>query len=139
MRSLFHDGERAVQAREGVVDQAARLGGMIGGAIPDVAREFLEAQELLAVASVDPESGRVWCSALTGPPGFAHAPDATTLHIHARPELGDPLADTIRADGPIGVLAIEFATRRRMKLKGRAKVDASGYRITPERVYSLCP
>jgi hypothetical protein len=139
-RSIFHAGELAVQAREGVVDQARRLGGTIGSALPDVAREFLEMQEMLAIASVDPDGGRVWCSALTGPPGFAHAPDETTLMIHARPEPGDPLGETIRDEGPIGVLAIEPATRRRMKIKGRARVeDGAGYRVTTDRVYSLCP
>jgi len=40
--SKFHEGERAVQSRSGVADEAGRLGRGITSAIPDAARRFLE-------------------------------------------------------------------------------------------------
>ena len=59
--SKFHEGERAVQSRSGVMDEAGRLGRGITSAIPDAARPFLESQRLAVMAGVD-RSGRVWAS-----------------------------------------------------------------------------
>lgn len=142
MHPVFHEGERAVQQRAGVGHMAARVGNGIHDAIPPAAREFLSAQPFAVVGARDAE-GRVWASALWGTPGFLSAPDGHTLRVEAVPGDGDPLAAAIADAGTdgvdVGVLVIEPATRRRMRLNGRAHVTGNRMEIRAEQVYANCP
>jgi predicted pyridoxine 5'-phosphate oxidase superfamily flavin-nucleotide-binding protein len=138
--SKFHPGELAVQSREGVLDSARRVGASIGSTLPEVARDFLRQQRMVVVGSVDAGSGRVWGSLLTGEAGFVRAVDERTLHLDVVPPPGDPLHDTLRTSDAWGLLGIEFATRRRMKVKGRVEgAPGGGYILRAHSVYSLCP
>lgn len=139
MAEPFHAGELAVQAREGVQAVARRVGGIIGETFPPGAPGFLAQQRMLVVASASPE-GHVWGSLLTGEPGFLEVADARTLRITAVPHEGDPLHASLRSQVEWGALAIEFATRRRMKMKGRAEaLSEGGYLLHARSVYALCP
>ena len=139
MPSRFHAGELAVQERAGARERAARVGGSIHGAVPPAAKAFLEQRRFVVVATADPE-GRPWASILTGSPGFASAPDPLEVRIDAAPLPGDPLADHLRTSPFAGLLAIDLATRRRMRVNGRL-VYAAGRPITirVDQVYSNCP
>ena len=64
---------------------------------------------------------RMWASVLYGGPGLRHGADAATVHIAARPLAGDPLEGAL--DGPVGGLALEPGTRRRMRLNGAGAAD----------------
>lgn len=136
----FHPGELAVQAREGVLDIARRVGASIGSTFPEVAREFLRQQRMVVVASAEAGNGRVWGSLLTGEAGFARAVDERTLWLDAVPPQGDPLHETLRTSDAWGLLGIEFAARRRMKVKGQVEArPGGGYLLRARSVYSLCP
>ncbi len=138
-RSVFHEGELEVQRRAGVTREAARVGRSIGAAIPPVAAGFLAAQPFVVVASVAGD-GRVDASVVAGAPGFLAALDATTLRIGAAPPPGDPLLGNVRATGTVGLLAIDFAARRRMRANGSAAVAADGAIVVrPDEVFSNCP
>jgi predicted pyridoxine 5'-phosphate oxidase superfamily flavin-nucleotide-binding protein len=135
----YHDGQRAVQRRAGGAATAERLERGIRSEIPDVAQEFLAGVRLIFAASTDPD-GHVWCSALSGPPGFVATPDDRTVAIAARPAAHDPLARALDAgSAPVGLLAIEPQTRRRMRVNGTAELDPDGVRVATEQVYSNCP
>ena len=55
-----------------------------------------------------------------------------------RPE--DPLAETLAGSADVGTLLIDPATRRRMRLNGRARPDgAGGIEIAAREVYANCP
>ena len=138
-RSAYHRGERAVQKQAGLADQAAFSAGAIGRTIPDVAAAFLSTQPMLVVGAVDVH-GMMWCSLLTGPPGFMQVTDEQTVDIAALPHEGDPLADVL-ASGPVkvGTVAIEPATRRRMRLNGTSQPIDGSLRITTDQVYANCP
>jgi uncharacterized protein len=139
MASVYHPGERSVQERAGVREMADRIGRSIGSTIPPAARNFLRSQPLVVVGSVD-AGRRAWASLLTGAPGLVQAVDEHTVRINARPAAGDPLSDNLAANEAVGLIAIEFATRRRMRLNGRAEVGADGaIRIHAQQVYSNCP
>jgi uncharacterized protein len=139
MAPVYHPGELSVQERAGVREMADRIGRSIGSTIPPAARNFLRSQPLVVVGSVD-ASQRVWASLLTGTPGFLHAADEHTMRINARPAAGDPLRDNLAANSQVGMIAIEFATRRRMRLNGRAQLGADGaITIQAQQVYSNCP
>ena len=135
----FHEGERQVQERAGVRAMSERVGKIIGGTIPPAAQEFLRAQPMLLLGGADSE-GRVWASLVTGQPGFARTLDEHTLRVEALPVEGDPLRDVWNeGEEAIGVLAIEFATRRRMRLNGLARQEDDGLTISAREVYSNCP
>jgi uncharacterized protein len=144
----YHAGELAVQARAGVQEAARRIGNGIRSSIPAAAQEFLRGQPMLVIASLDAD-GQVWASLLTGPPGFIRALDERTVLIEARLAEGDPLGDNLRTGAQIGLLAIEPATRRRMRLNGVAEGVPAGtdgstgaclaLRVHAQQVYSNCP
>ena len=139
MKQIYHEGELSVQAQAGVREMASRVGRSIRPHIPPAAQEFLRAQPMAIVGSVD-ERGRVWASLLTGQPGFIEALDEHTVRIAAEPFDGDPLGDNLRERAPIGVLVLEPATRRRMRLNGRvAERGHGGIYVRAEQVYSNCP
>jgi predicted pyridoxine 5'-phosphate oxidase superfamily flavin-nucleotide-binding protein len=132
---MWHAGERAVQERAGVTEIADQLLGTQEPVVPPVAREFLTEQPWIVLGAAD-EDGRPWASPLYGEPGFVTTPDAGTVHIAAHPLDGDPLT---RIHGAVGGLALEPASKRRMRLNGRATTDATGITIELEQVYSNCP
>src|SRR5262245_62024420 len=113
--SVFHEGERAVQARAGVEDESQRLGRGIHSEIPDGASDFLEAQRLAALAGVDP-TGHVWASLVTGPPGFITAPDSRTLRLAAGLPSADPLSGGLASGKAVGILVLDPERRRRLRL-----------------------
>lgn len=140
MGSPFHRGELDIQAREGTVREAERVGRSIGSVFPPPARAFLHAQRMVVVAARAPETGRVWASLLTGAPGFASVRDAHSLVVLAEPVPGDPLRPVLREEADVGLLGIELATRRRMKARGRSEpLPEGGFLLWPRSVYSLCP
>ncbi|MDA0179790.1 pyridoxamine 5'-phosphate oxidase family protein [Solirubrobacter phytolaccae] len=128
----YHAGELAVQRRAGVT-------GVPFGAeteLPEVARDFLEEQLWLVLGAEDAE-GRVWASVLYGWPGFISSPEPHSLVIASEPLPGDPLTGAL--DGPVGGLAIEPSTRRRLRLNGRATSADGEVTIALEQVYGNCP
>lgn len=134
----YHEGERAVQRRAGVVAQADRNARVVVTEIPDLARDFLAEQPFVVVGSAD-DGERVWCSVLSGPPGFLRAPDEHTVEIDATPAPDDPLA--LVPDGAeVGLLAIQPPTRRRMRVNGPMWRTPTGtLAVRADEVISNCP
>jgi len=137
MAWTYHAGEREVQRRAGVLAQADRNARVVADQIPEVAAAFLAAQPFVVVGSADGD--RVWCSILSGPPGFLRAPDEHTVVIEAELAADDPLASL--ADGAeVGLLAIEPATRRRMRVNGPMWRPSDGsLAVQADEVISNCP
>jgi predicted pyridoxine 5'-phosphate oxidase superfamily flavin-nucleotide-binding protein len=138
-RTMFHDGEHAVQRRAGVERVAAQVGRTISSRISHDHAEFLRDQTFVVVAGRD-DGNRVWASLLTGPPGFAQALDERRLLLTANLTAGDPLAVTFGSTRrPIGILAIEPDTRRRIRLNGTAEHTAEGILVTVSETFGNCP
>lgn len=135
----YHSGELEVQERAGVRKMAVHLGGNIGCEIQPFAQEILRDAPMAVVSTVD-ENGRSWASSLVGEPGFMQATGERTLRVGAKPTPSDPLDDNLRKGARIGLLAVDFATGRRMKIKGEiGLVAGDGFQVRAERVYALCP
>ncbi|MBA3743088.1 MAG: pyridoxamine 5'-phosphate oxidase family protein [Sporichthya sp.] len=100
----------------------------------DGAVRFLAGQHLAALSARD-RDGRLWVSALEGPEGLLEA-SATKLLVHTSPRPGDPLHG-LPAGQPVGLLAIEFATRRRFRLNGT--LTGVGDDLEIELAYGNCP
>ncbi len=137
-RTGFHAGELTVQRRAGVAAQAARLAGMVGEPNLDGgARRFL-GERTLAVLSARDQDGLLWSSPLLGPAGFLRS-HGRTLEVHNAPGAGDPLA-SLPAGQPVGWLAIDFATRRRMRVNGfLVGADDGRLEISVDQAYVNCP
>ena len=131
----YHEGELEMQRRAGVRNMADRVAKIIGADIPAVAAAFLAQRPYVVVATVD-ASGAPTASLLIG---NAHARDPRTVILE--PTAGH--VDRVRADvgetGVIGLLAIDLATRRRMRVNGNAVVRGSEIVVTTNEVYSNCP
>ncbi|MFJ5829891.1 pyridoxamine 5'-phosphate oxidase family protein [Streptomyces sp. NPDC093089] len=135
----FNPGSLSVQERVGVRDLADHVARSITPGIRPIAAAFLEAQPLLTVAAADPD-GRVWSSLLTGPPGFTRATGPHTVSVAGGIPAHDPLAGAVTADGtPMGTIALDPRTRRRMRLNGIARPSARGFTIEAQQVFSNCP
>ncbi len=135
---IYHSGELAVQMRAGVQAEADRLGKSIGSIIQPTAQNFLRHQRLAIASSVE-TSGKVWASLLTGEPGFLQAMDEQTVWINTTPVKSDPLIENLLASNEIGLLVIELATRRRLRVNGKAQVQPNGIYVHTKQVYFNCP
>jgi len=135
---LFHDGERAVQRRAGVERVAAQVGRSIMSFVPAEFGAFLSRQPFVVVASQD-QQGRVWASLIAGGVGFARALDDRQILLAGLPAPGDPLEGALeRPPARIGVLAIEFGTRQRIRLNGAAQRTGEGVLLTASEAFGNC-
>lgn len=139
MPGPFHPGEREVQRRAGVAEEARSVGRIIGHALtPPVAR-FLARQRLAAASSLD-AGGRVWASLLTGPAGFLAPAGPERLAIAARPITGDPLAANLAARPELGLVVLDPRTRQRMRVNGViGRFDDHELQIEIRQIYGNCP
>ncbi len=134
----YHRGETAAHALAGVVEQAEHSGRAIRDTFPAAAVDFLTAQPVLVLAAGD-LAGRTWTSLLTGPPGFLTLTGDRTLTVAGRVADGDPLGQVLQAPTRVGLLAIEPASRRRMRVNGRCEPVGDSLVITADQVYANCP
>jgi hypothetical protein len=116
----YHAGEIAVQERTGERDIARRHGALISSAIVSSALPFLARQRLVAVSTAG-DDGRLWTSVWCGQPGFVRSADGQRVVIGrtlmtASPD--DPVMGRVAVARDVGVLAIEFASRRRLRING---------------------
>ncbi|MFK4593928.1 pyridoxamine 5'-phosphate oxidase family protein [Streptomyces pristinaespiralis] len=135
---VYHHGEHAVQQRAGLIDRAGSLAAAIRSELPAVAVEFLARQPMLVVGAAD-TGGAVWASLLTGAPGFVTATGPAAVTIDAVPPDGDPLRDVLARPAHVGMIAIDPAARRRMRMNGRARPAAGGLHVDLDQIFSNCP
>jgi len=134
----FHSGELAVQRMAGVSADAARLVRMLeepnldGGA-----RRFL-ADRSFAILSARDAHGVFWTSPLLAPPGFLDA-HGSTLDVGASLPDSDPLTG-LPVGQPVGMLVVDLATRRRMRVNGTLTgVNTGRMQISVDQAYGNCP
>jgi predicted pyridoxine 5'-phosphate oxidase superfamily flavin-nucleotide-binding protein len=135
----FHEGELAVQREAGVARDAARLTGMLAPAqLRGGVTRFLAERTFAAITARDAD-GTLWTSPLAGPPGFLHVASPTDLDVRALPAEGDPLQH-LSVHQPVGLIIVEFATRRRLRINGTlSHTGSDGLRIDVEQAYGNCP
>lgn len=138
--SPFHAGERAAQQRAGVRDKMETVGRrVLRNFMPDQHREFFAGLPFLVLGTVD-DAGWPSASIVTGPPGFASTPDATTLRVRALPLAGGAAAANLKSGADIGVVGIDFATRRRNRANGTlTTVDDGGFDVRVTQSFGNCP
>ena len=138
MADVFHSGELEVQEQAGVRGEAAKIGTGIRAEITPDRLGFLRARRFVIVASTD-HTGAVWTSLLTGSPSFLEPVDARTLRIHASPLRGDPLREGLVDGADVGLIAIDLASRKRLRLNGRVVMLEGGFDVVVREVFGNCP
>lgn len=134
----FHEGELLVQERAGVAAEARRLTGMLTEPhISDGMARFVAERDLVFLTAED-DRGHLWTSPVAGPRGFAVADDRSLT-----------LAGTVTEDDPlyglgdgrsVGVLLIDFARRRRLRVNGVVRRHGpDGLEIAVEQAFGNCP
>ncbi|WP_235892484.1 pyridoxamine 5'-phosphate oxidase family protein [Mycolicibacterium hodleri] len=128
----FHPGELAVQRHAGVAREAARLSAMVGrGELRSGVAAFLAGATFAAITARD-DAGRLWTSPLSGPAGFLKAASPTSLLIET--------AFDVLSGQPVGLIVMDFATRRRLRINGTLRVAGGGtLEIDVVQAYGNCP
>lgn len=138
--SPFHAGERQLQESVGMRERIESVGRrVIRNLMPDQHRDFFGALPFLVVGTLDAHR-QPWASIITGNPGFVSAPDATTLRVKALLPSDDPLVGNLKVGADIGVLGMDFATRRRNRANGLiAGVGEDSFDIAVKQSFGNCP
>jgi len=138
----FHAGEIAVQLRAGERAIAARRSSMLADRLSDGMRAFLPHADTAAVGDLDAD-GALWASLWCGTPGFLRSdPTGERLTLLAALSPGvavDPVRRAVCEDAPIGMLVIDFMTRRRLRINGLVRrVDGSGFDLDVREAFGNC-
>lgn len=133
---MHHPGEVTVQRRAGVA-AVAHGSARVGNAVPPRAEQFLHDQPMIVAAAEYDDA--VWTTVLTGAPGFVRHEGDAVFRVGATLPDADPLAGAFDVPHPIGMLAIEPASRRRMRINGLACVDGAALVVEADQVLSNCP
>ena len=140
--SLYHEGELLVQQRTDEELQAKRNASVISDRIIPGAIPFIARQPMVVLGSVDIDQ-IVWASVLFGRPGFVSAADDRTLDFdlsRAGYDAHDPLWANIAGDPRVGMLVIELASRRRLRINGELRrVNEEMLRLDVLEAYPNCP
>jgi predicted pyridoxine 5'-phosphate oxidase superfamily flavin-nucleotide-binding protein len=130
----FHQGELEAQALAGMGSRGAGIRNFM----PDQHRGFFGQLPLLLAAVAD-DAGHPIATILTGEPGFVRSPQPTELSIRALPAPDDPAERFITAGRPIGLLGLEFPTRRRNRANGLiTQRDDHGFSIEVAQSFGNC-
>ncbi|MBC8136356.1 MAG: pyridoxamine 5'-phosphate oxidase family protein [Fibrella sp.] len=116
---IYHAGEIAVQEHAGVRDMSVRVVNGIRNFVVPAAADFLQTQPFV-VASIMDNAGNVWAVPVRGP---LDTVDERTVRVPQN------------LTGAVGLVIMDFATRRRMRVNGVAK---DGFLAVAE-CYANCP
>jgi uncharacterized protein len=134
----YHEGELTVQARAGFRDRAAKMANGIRDYVVPAAAQFLAERSFAVIAAAD-DAGRMWASPLTGPPGFIKIVEPRVVRVKALVPVGDPLGEVLTKHANVGMIAVDFATRRRFRINGRAERRGDALVIGVVQSYGNCP
>ena len=138
----YHDGELSVQKRVGEAERARHTGRAISDSIVKGALTFIDQQPMAVVGSVD-DAENIWASVLVGDPGFLRALDERIVEVDLtqiahNPQ--DPFWTNIEHNSQVGMLIIEFGTRRRLRVNGRiTRTAEERLRLDVAESYPNCP
>ena len=139
--SPFHQGELAVQTKAGEAYMAQRVGMGIHNLIPTLALRFIDKQPMVFVSSLDTR-GNIWASVLIGREGFLRAASESQVVLdlkYLENERNEIFWENIKDNPKVGMLFIEMATRRRLRINGIVSQVQEKLIITVHQGYANCP
>lgn len=142
MMSPFHEGELEVQSLAGESQKAERNGVLIADRIIGGARPFLHQQSMAVFGSWDCGEN-LWSSIVFGHPGFMRSEDGCAVDFDLSKvalQRKDPLWANIEVNSSTGMLAIDLATRRRIRINGLlSRPRENSLRLGVQEAYPNCP
>lgn len=147
MRDVFHPGEKLLQEHCGVGKKMQSIGArVIRDYMPEQHRAFFAQQHQILVGGED-QDGNVWASVVYGEPGFLSSPAPQRLLLSTDRlfsttvfSSGDPLASSLNSHSHLGLLGIEFETRRRNRVNVTVgKVDQANIDLHVSQSFGNCP
>lgn len=140
-KRCFHPGELAMHEQALLGDKAELLSKrLVADHMSLQHQDFFPLLSTLFVASID-QHGRPWASVLIGQPGFVSALDETHLSINeAMPVWSDPLRDNVKFNPHLGILGLQFETRRRNRINGKlVRYQDNQMQIEVTQAFGNCP
>jgi uncharacterized protein len=153
MPGTYHEGNRRLQDRFDTRRLADRIDDKFVSrpVIDDDDRGFIESCDMLFIATADAE-GQPNCSYKGGDPGFVRVLDERTIAFPSYDGNGMYLSIGNTLVNPhVGLLFINFETRKRLRLNGIASIDEEDelmpeypeaqfvVRVRAEQVFPNCP
>jgi predicted pyridoxine 5'-phosphate oxidase superfamily flavin-nucleotide-binding protein len=131
-----------VQSLAGESQMAERNGVVIADRIIGGARPFLHQQSMAVFASRDCDDN-LWCSIVFGNPGFMRSENGYAVDFdlsQVAVQGKDPLWANIEVNSAVGMLAIDLATRRRIRINGLlSHPRENSLRLDVRESYPNCP
>lgn len=136
----WHPGEKAVQSRAGVADKMAVLGPrLIRDFMPNQHQDFFARLPMILVGGID-AADHLWAIPLFGEPGFIRATSPQLLTVRLPTPSPHPLITHLQVNKPVGLLGIEFETRRRIRLNGYiVERSTDQIAIAVQQSFGNCP
>ena len=141
MESPYHPGELWVQQKVGEEKMATSNGKVIADRVPNGALKFIDKQPMVVISTQDKNSA-IWVSVLAGQPGFVVTKDGTEITISKTLLVSsheDIFFQNINENASVGLLFIELATRRRLRVNGKIQVSKDHLTIKVAQAYPNCP
>jgi predicted pyridoxine 5'-phosphate oxidase superfamily flavin-nucleotide-binding protein len=110
---MFHTGEQQAQALAGFSSSAAA----IRDYMPEQHRSFFEALKFVLLATVD-EAGAPVATVVANAQGVMTSPDERSLRLQTLIDANDPVLSRLHGESAVGMLGIDFRTRRRNRANG---------------------
>ncbi|WP_158966080.1 pyridoxamine 5'-phosphate oxidase family protein [Paraglaciecola sp. L3A3] len=136
----WHSGELAMQNRAGTAERMSEIGPKyIRKFMPQQHRDFFSGLSMIYIAYSDYNES-VNASILFGEPGFIQPPTETELLINAQYSLGDFVIEQLKIGDRVGLLGIEFATKRRNRVNALiTEINQKTIRLKVLQSYGNCP
>lgn len=140
LAATWHAGEREMQHRAGVDDTLAGLDVRIfRNNLGAMQQAFYARLSYAVIGSVD-TNGAPWATMIEGNLGFLAAHGAFALDVTVERDASDPADQGLEQGDAIGMIGIDLATRRRLRLNGHIGRRSSGvFRLAIEQSYGNCP
>ena len=138
--SPFHASEQAIQRKLGVRDKMELFGQrVIRDYLPEQHRDFYRQLPFLFLGHSD-KDGWPWASILFNTPGFIESPDNQNLKIKAKPIHGDPLKSSLQVGLPLGILGLEFHSKRRNRASTHIRsISENVIEVKVNQSFGNCP
>ncbi|KXJ61334.1 MAG: flavin-nucleotide-binding protein [Alteromonas sp. Nap_26] len=140
----FHHGEIALQKKLGIDKEIGeRTNGFIRSYMPEQHRQFFTSCPFTVLALVDDE-GYPIALPIWGGDDLIESPSPTQLRFHLPDEVLDMIRNALNLDviagSKIGIVGIEYATRRRNRLNGTISHATDGnLTILVDQSFGNCP
>ena len=129
-----------MQHRAGVDDALAGLDVRIyRNNLSPVQQAFYARLSYAVIGSVD-TGGAPWATMVEGQPGFLAAHGVFALDVTMDRDASDPADEGLEQGSAVGMIGIDLATRRRLRLNGHIDRWSSGaFRLAIEQSFGNCP